>query len=216
MSYNLMLELLQATGETLFMVIFSGCIATFLGLPLAVLLYSTRPGSLLAHALGYRLISMLINVFRSVPFIILMIAIIPLTRLITGTSIGTLAAVVPLSIAATPFIARVVEAALLEVPESLIETGQILGATRTQIIWKILLPEALPGILNALTVTLITLIGYSAMAGAIGAGGLGNLAINYGYQRFDMPVMMWTIVILIIMVQAFQMLGDQLVEYFNH
>ncbi len=216
MSPTLLNELLQASIETIWMVVFSGLIAALLGIPVAVLLLTTRPGGLLQNAMVYRGLSLLVNIARSIPFIILMIAIIPMTRFLVGTSIGTAAAIVPLSLAAIPFVARVVEGALLEVPSGLQETGMVFGASVWQIIYKIILPEALPGIINALTITMITLVGYSAMAGAVGAGGLGNLAINYGYQRFDIQVMIWTIVVLVVMVQIIQMIGDRLARYFQH
>lgn len=216
MSPTLFAELCQATLETLQMVFFSGLFAGLFGIPIAVLLLITRRDGLLSQPLAYRCLSLIVNIARSIPFIILMIAIIPLTRFITGTSIGTTAAIVPLTLAAIPFVARVVEGALLEIPAGLQETGIVFGASVWQIITKIILPEALPGIINALTITMITLVGYSAMAGAVGAGGLGNLAINYGYQRFDIQVMIWTIVVLVLMVQLIQMMGDYLARIFQH
>ena len=157
-----------------------------------------------------------INALRSVPFIILLVAIIPFTRLVVGTSIGTAAAVVPLTLAVAPFIARIVETSLREVDKGLIEAAQSMGATNLQIVMKILLPEAMPGIVSGLTISIIALIGYSAMAGAIGGGGLGDLGIRYGYQRF-MPEVMWTVVlILIVLVQGIQMIGDWIVRQISH
>ena len=157
-----------------------------------------------------------INALRSVPFIILLVAIIPFTRLVVGTSIGTAAAVVPLTLAVAPFIARIVETSLREVDKGLIEAAQSMGATNLQIVTKILLPEAMPGIVSGLTISIIALIGYSAMAGAIGGGGLGDLGIRYGYQRF-MPEVMWTVVlILIVLVQGIQMIGDWIVRKISH
>ena len=157
-----------------------------------------------------------INALRSVPFIILLVAIIPFTRLVVGTSIGTAAAVVPLTLAVAPFIARIVETSLREIDKGLIEAAQSMGATNLQIVTKILLPEAMPGIVSGLTISIIALIGYSAMAGAIGGGGLGDLGIRYGYQRF-MPEVMWTVVlILIVLVQGIQMIGDWIVRKISH
>jgi len=210
MVYNL----LSATGETLYMVIISTIIAIILGLPLGTLLYSSkniRPNPKLHKAL-----SALINIFRSIPFIILLVAIIPFTRLIIGTSIGINAAIVPLSIGAAPFFARLVDNVYQSLSKGLIETGYSMGASTGQIILHILLPEAKPGLIHAITVTAITLVNYSAMAGTVGAGGLGTLAINYGYQRFDAGIMIATVIILIVMVQLIQMFGDYLAKRFLH
>jgi D-methionine transport system permease protein len=199
-------DLLSATGETLYMVFFSTLFAIILGLPFGVLLFSST--RIKANPKLNKILSALINVLRSVPFIILLVAIIPLTRLIVGTSIGINAAIVPLTIGATPFFARLVDNALQALPLGLIETGYSMGASTRQIIQYIILPEAKPGIIHAITVTAITLINYSAMAGAVGAGGLGTLAINYGYQRFNAGVMLSTVIVLIILVQLVQMVGD--------
>jgi D-methionine transport system permease protein len=157
-----------------------------------------------------------VNAVRSTPFIILLVAVIPLTRLVVGTSIGTAAAVVPLTIAAAPFIARLVETALREVDRGLIETAEALGATTHQIVFKVLLPEALPGIVAGLTITFVSLVGYSAMAGAIGGGGLGDLGIRYGYQRFLPEVMLAVVAVLVVFVQLVQSLGDWLVRRLSH
>lgn len=192
------------------MVILSSVIATLVGLPLGIILYSTRKNNILANPVIHKTLEYIVNITRSIPFIILMIAIIPFTRWVVGTSIGTNAAIVSLSIAAMPFIARVVENAVLEVNKGLIEAAEALGATSWQIITKVLIPEALPGIINGLTLTVVSLVGYSAMAGAVGGGGLGDLAIRYGYQRFDVKVMVITIVIMVILVQAIQFFGDKL------
>ncbi|MFO1257470.1 MAG: methionine ABC transporter permease [Gammaproteobacteria bacterium] len=205
-------NLFQAFLETIAMVLASSLAAVILGLPLGVAIFATKPKQFWENKLIHFSLSFLVNIGRSIPFIILMIAIIPLTRLITGTSIGMVAAMVPLSLAATPFFARIVELALLEVPYGLIETGYALGATPLQIISKILIPESLASILAGLTLTIINLIGYSAMAGAIGGGGLGTLAYNYGYLRFDTPLMLSTLVILIILVQIIQGIGDYAVN----
>lgn len=212
-----MLELiLEATLDTLYMVGISGVIAALLGVPLGVLLYVTRPGQILARPLLNQVLGMTTNVGRSVPFIILMVAIIPFTRVIVGTSIGTNAAIVPLTVAAIPFVARLVEGSLNEIPPGLVEAAQSMGATPYQIITKVLLPEARGGIITGLTITVVTLVSYSAMAGAVGGGGLGDLGIRYGYNRFDPLVMLITVAILVVMVQGFQSLGDALVRRANH
>ncbi|MDF2868027.1 MAG: ABC-type transporter, integral rane subunit [Gammaproteobacteria bacterium] len=208
MSIELIEQLLLALWETIYMVALSSSLATFIGAPLGIILFTTRQHNILAHPLLNKALAMIINGLRSIPFIILLVAIIPLTRLLVGTSIGTNAAIVPLTMGAIPFIARIVENALSEVSQGLVEAGLAMGATPLQIIRKILLPEAMPGIVNGLTITIISLIGYSAMAGAVGGGGLGDLAIRYGYQRFEMNIMLVTIAILIILVQLLQMLGD--------
>ena len=214
MSFPMTYDLLVATSETLYMVITSTVFAVLLGLPLGTMLYSShyiKPKPKLHKAL-----SALVNMARSIPFIILMVAIIPFTRLLVGTSIGMNAAIVPLTLGATPFFARLVDNVYKGLPRGLIETGYSMGATTRQIILHILLPEARPALIHAITVTAITLINYSAMAGTVGAGGLGTLAINYGYQRFDAGVMIATVIVLIIIVQLTQMLGDFLAKRFLH
>ncbi|MBB3188911.1 methionine ABC transporter permease [Halomonas cerina] len=208
--------ILEATLDTLYMVAISGVIAALFGIPLGVLLYVTRPQQILAQPVANRLLGVITNIGRSIPFIILMVAIIPFTRMLVGTSIGTNAAAVPLTIAAIPFIARLVEGALNEINPGLVEAAQSMGATPWQIITKVLLPEARGGIFTALTVTVVTLISYSAMAGAVGGGGLGDLGIRYGYNRFSPTVMLITVVILVVMVQGFQSLGDYLVRKSDH
>lgn len=208
--------LLSATLATLYMVFLSGFIATLLGFPLGILLYVTRKGNFMEHSHGYQLLNFAINMMRSIPFIILMIAVIPFTRLIIGTSIGINAAVVPLSLAAIPFVARVTENALLEVNKGLIEAAISMGASPWQIIKKVLIPEALPGMINGLTLTMISLVGFSAMAGVVGGGGLGDIAIRYGYQRFDTQMMMVTILIMIALVQIVQWVGDRVAKRFTH
>ncbi|MEQ8286864.1 methionine ABC transporter permease [Thalassospira sp.] len=202
--------LLQATWETLYMVGVSLFLATALGLPLGVLLATSGRGELLEAPLFQKVIGPIVNATRSVPFIILAVAIIPFTRLIVGTSIGTSAAIVPLTVAAIPFIARIIEGAIREVDSGLIEAAQAMGARPLQVVSKVLLPEALPGIIHGLTLTAVTLIGYSAMVGAVGAGGLGDLGIRYGYQRFRPDVMALVVITLIVVVQTVQMLGDRL------
>lgn len=215
MQSNFISLLTQGTVETLYMVGLSGLIATIFGLPLGILLFTTRRGGILQNTIYNKSLSSIVNVIRSIPFIILLIALIPFTRLIIGTSIGTNAAIIPLSIAAIPFVARIVESALVKVGDGLIEAGLAMGATPFQIIRRIMIPEALPLIVYGITTTLISLIGYSAMAGAVGGGGLGSVAINYGYQRFDLPVMLGTIVILIILVYAIQYAGDLIAKKFT-
>ncbi|GAB3339707.1 MULTISPECIES: methionine ABC transporter permease [Chromohalobacter] len=212
-----MLELiLEATLDTLYMVALAGAVSAVIGIPLGVLLYVTRPGQILAQPVAQRVLGVVTNIGRSIPFIILMVAIIPFTRLIVGSSIGTNAAIVPLIIAAIPFVARLVEGALNEIPPGLIEAAQAMGATPLQIITKVLLPEAKGGIINGLTITVVTLVSYSAMAGAVGGGGLGDLGIRYGYNRFEPLIMLITVAILVVMVQGFQSLGDRLVRKADH
>ncbi|WP_064572963.1 methionine ABC transporter permease [Cupriavidus gilardii] len=203
-------------GETLVMVGISGVIGALLGVPLGVVLHLTDRGGPLAHPLFNRLIGVIVNAVRSIPFIILLVVVIPFTRFLAGSSIGTAAAVVPLTIAAIPFIARLVESALREVDKGLVEAAQSMGASTRQIVWKVLLPEAMPGIVAGLTITFVSLVGYSAMAGAIGGGGLGDLGIRYGYQRYITEVMVAVVLILIVLVQAVQSFGDWLVRRISH
>ena len=212
-----MLDLFASSlWETLIMVGISGLVGGLLGVPLGVFLRLTDDGGVLENSPVNKLVGWLVNAVRSTPFIILLVAIIPFTRLITGSSIGTAAAVVPLTIAAAPFVARLVEAALREVDHGLVEAAQAMGATTSQIVWKVLLPEALPGIVAGLTITLVSLTGYSAMAGAIGGGGLGDLGIRYGYQRFLPEIMLAVVLVLIFFVQAVQSLGDWAVRKLSH
>lgn len=206
----------QSFWETLVMVGISGVVGALAGLPLGVLLFLTDRGGVLQSVAANRVMGLTVNAVRSTPFIILLVAVIPLTRVIVGTSIGTAAAVVPLTIACAPFFARLVETALREVDRGLIETAEALGATTRQIVFKVLLPEALPGIVAGLTITFVSLVGYSAMAGAIGGGGLGDLGIRYGYQRFLPEVMVAVVVILIVFVQLVQSFGDWLVRRLSH
>ena len=204
--------LLRSIWETVLMTAASGLISLVFGLPLGLALISTERGGIAESLWVNRVLGAIINGFRSVPFIILLVALIPLTRLIVGTSIGTWAAIVPLSIAATPYYARIAEVSLREVDHGLIEAARAMGGNRWTIIREVLVPEALPGIVAGFTVTLVTLIGASAMAGAIGAGGLGDLAIRYGYQRFETSVMVAVVVVLIILVCGIQWAGDRLVK----
>ncbi|MCG6201529.1 methionine ABC transporter permease [Psychromonas antarctica] len=208
--------LVEALGQTFTMVFASGFIGFIFGIPLGVILHLSKESGLLENRSVNKSVGIVVNIGRSVPFIILLVAIIPFTRFMVGSSIGTAAAIVPLTIAAIPFIARLVEGALLEVPSGLVEAAQAMGAKPRQIISKVLLPEALPGIINAVTITLVTLVGYSAMAGTVGGGGLGDVGIRYGYQRFDGTVMLITVVILVIFVQIIQSVGDHLVKRVDH
>jgi len=216
MSTELLQLLLESFWETLGMVGAAAVIAALLGIPLGVLLVVTERGGLLPTVWLNRSLGTVVNATRSTPFIILLVALIPFTRLIVGTSIGTLAAIVPLSIAAIPFVGRLVENALREVDAGLIEAAQAMGATPLQIILKVLIPEALPSIIAGLTITIVSLIGYSAMAGAVGGGGLGDLGIRYGYQRFLPDVMAAVVLVLIALVQVIQFAGDRLARHFNH
>ncbi len=208
--------LLLSFEETLLMVGVSGVLGALLGVPLGVLLYLSARGGVLPNVLLNRVIGLTVNAVRSTPFIILLVAVIPVTRLLVGSSIGTMAAIVPLTVAAAPFVARLVEVALREVDAGLIEAAQAMGASTWQIICKVLLPEALPGIVAGLTVTFVSLVGYSAMAGAVGGGGLGDVGIRYGYQRFLPEVMLAVVLILVVFVQLVQSFGDWLVRRLSH
>lgn len=215
MSADLLALLMKALGETLRMVAVSMIAATLLGIPLGVLLLTTAKHQILECLPLNRVLAAVINAVRSVPFIILMVAIIPFTRLVAGTSIGTTAAMVPLTIAAIPFIGRQVETSLREVPYGIVEAALAMGASPMQIIRRVYLPEAMPGIVAQLTTVLIALVGASAMAGAIGGGGLGDLAIRFGYQRFRPEVMLATIVVLVVLVQLIQFGGNWLAKRLN-
>jgi D-methionine transport system permease protein len=211
-----MIRLIAAsTGETLYMVAVAALIATLLGLPLGVFLATSGRGELFAAPWANRVLGAVVNATRSTPFIILVVAIIPFTRLIAGTSIGTSAAVVPLTVAATPFIARLIEGAIREVDQGLIEAARAFGASPLQIVRKVLIPEALPGIVLGLTLAIVSLLGFSAMVGAVGGGGLGDLGIRYGYQRFMPEMMLAVVVVLIVLVQAVQSIGDRLARRLN-
>lgn len=202
----------KALSETIYMVVVSMAIASAIGVPLGVLLHTTSKGQILENVVLNQTVGSIVNAVRSIPFIILMVAIIPLTRFLVGSAIGTTAAIVPLVIASIPFIGRQVETSLKEVPAGLVEAAQAMGATPFQIISKVLLPEAMPGIVAQLTTVIIALVGESAMAGAIGGGGLGDLAIRYGYQRFRPEVMLATVVVLIVLVQLVQFVGNTLAK----
>nr|WP_233507929.1 methionine ABC transporter permease [Spongiactinospora gelatinilytica] len=209
MNFEELLPILaQSTGETLQMVAMATLLTAVFGLPLGVLLVTADRGGLTPAPAFKAVLGAVVNIGRSLPFIVLMVAVIPFTRLVTGTTIGTVAAVVPLTLGAVPFFARLVETALRGVDREVVEAAQAMGARRLAIVGKVLLPESLPGLVAGLTVTIVALIGYSAMAGAIGGGGLGDLAVRYGYQRFDTGVMIITVVLLIVIVQFVQSLGD--------
>ncbi|WP_424812314.1 methionine ABC transporter permease [Roseococcus sp. YIM B11640] len=208
--------LLEAFWQTLIMVGASAAIAVAIGLPIALLLHVTSDDGLSPKRWLNRPLGLVVNAARSTPFIILMVAIVPFTRFVAGTSIGTGAAVVPLALAATAFLARLFENALREVDKGIIEASRAMGATRLQIVTKVLVPEALPGIIAATTVALVSLVGFSAMAGAVGGGGLGDLGIRFGYQRFMPEVMATVVIILILFVQGLQSLGDWLVRRVSH
>lgn len=199
---------LTASVETFQMVIVSTVLSIMFGLPMGIILVVTEKDGLRPSLLLNKIIGFFVNVFRSIPFIILLVVLLPVTKIIIGTRIGTEAAMVPLTIAAIPFVARIIETSLKEIDKGVLEAARAMGASPGQIIRKVFLPEAMPGILLGITITFVSLIGYSAMAGAVGGGGLGDLAIREGYQRNNMPVAWITVVILVIMVQLFQSCGD--------
>lgn len=207
--------LLKSLAETLYMLSVSAIIAAVIGIPLGILLVVTEKNNILSCPMMNKPLAFVINMIRSIPFIILMVAIIPLTRIIAGTSIGTTAAIVPLTLAAIPYTARMVETSIREIPSGLIEAAESMGASPLQIIYKVLIPEALPAVIQNMTVVIVSLIGSSAMAGTIGGGGLGDLAIRYGYQRFQADMMIATIVVLIIIVQVIQWVGNNLSKKTN-
>ncbi|MDR3071602.1 MAG: ABC transporter permease [Endomicrobium sp.] len=210
--FNTLQMLIEPTLETICMTIVSTIFALILGFPVGTLLCVTSAGNLIPNATLNSVLGRVVNVLRSFPFIILMIVIFPLSRLIVGTSIGTAATIVSLSFAATPFIARIIESALKETSSELIQAAKAMGSTNAQIVFKVIIPESCPAIVSGITLMIITIIGYSAMAGAIGGGGLGDLAIRYGYQRFRMDIMIWAVSIIVIMVELVQFLGDKIVD----
>lgn len=215
MSPELIRIIIEATIDTLTMVAVAGLLGTAFGVPLGVFLATSRKGELFAAPLFNAALGFVVNVTRSTPFIILVVAIVPFTRLVAGTSIGTTAAIVPLTVAATPFIARIVEGAIREVDHGLIEAARAMGASPLQIVGKVLLPEALPAIVLGLTLAAVSLLGFSAMVGAVGGGGLGDLGIRYGYQRFMPEVMAIVVAVLVLLVQSTQTLGDNLARKLN-
>lgn len=205
---DIKLVLLEALMETLIMVIASTLFAVAIGMILAIILVLTDKEGPKPNKFIYKTLDMIINTLRSFPFVILMVVVVPITRGIVGKSIGTVAAIVPLTIAAAPFVARIIEGSLKEIDKGIIEAAKSLGATKTQIIFKIMLNEALPSIISGLTLTIISIIGYSAMAGSIGGGGLGAAAITYGYNRFNTEFMIYTVIVLIVLVQLIQTIGN--------
>ncbi|WP_278538878.1 methionine ABC transporter permease [Fusobacterium varium] len=203
--------ILDSTLETLYMVFFSTLFSLVMGFPIGILLVITKEGNILEKPKLNKVLEMIINTLRSFPFIILMICLFPLSRIIVGTTIGSTAAIVPLSISAAPFVARMIEGALNEVDKGLIEASSSMGASNSTIILKVMIPETMPHIIHGITVTVISLIGFSAMAGTIGAGGLGDLAIRFGYQRFKTDIMIYSVIVIILLVQVLQSFGNYLV-----
>lgn len=211
---ELLILISTATGQTLSMVFFSTIFSLLMGLPLGILLCVTDPQTgIMPKPILYQVLTRIVNVLRSFPFIILMILLFPLSRIIIGTSIGTKATIVPLSIAAAPFVARIIETSLKEVDPGVIQAAKAMGSTNFQIIFKVLLPEVMPSLVSGVTLTIINLIGYSAMAGAIGGGGLGDLAIRYGYQRFRTDVMIGSVIVILVLVELIQIIGSKLSGY---
>ncbi|SCY69887.1 methionine ABC transporter permease [Alkaliphilus peptidifermentans] len=209
-------DLMKALKDTLLMVLISGTIASAIGIPLGITLVVTREGNLLENKLIYFILGKFVNVFRALPFVILLTAIIPITRFIAGTTIGLKGAVVPLIFAATPFVARQVESALLEIDPGVIEAAKAMGSSPLEIIYRVLLIEGLPGIVYALTITIVSLIGFSAVAGTVGGGGLGDFAIRYGYQYFRTDIMIVTTILLLLIVNIVQSLGEYLLKRLSH
>ncbi len=216
MSESMISLLVNGLWETIVMTFVSGFFGFLLGLPAGVLLFLTRKGQVLENRVINRLLSAIVNIFRSIPFIILIVWMIPFTRALVGTSIGVQAALVPLSIGAAPFIARMVENSLVEIPNGLIEAARAMGARPLQIVFKVLIPEALPSIISAASITLITLVGYSAMGGAVGAGGLGQIGYQYGYVGYDVVVMNTVLVLLVALVFLIQISGEFIAKKADH
>lgn len=216
MSSEMIDLLLKGTGETIVMTLVSGFFSFLLGLPLGVWLYITRKGKIKENLLLHNILSTVVNIFRAIPFIILIVWMIPFTRALVGTSIGVLAALVPLSIGAAPFVARMIENSLIDVPGGLIEASRSMGATPFQIVKRVLLPEALPSIVNCVSITLIMLVGYSAMGGAVGAGGLGQIGYQYGYVGYNLEIMNIVLALLVILVFIIQYTGNYISKKFDH
>ena len=204
--------LLPAFNQTIYMVVFSVIFSLIIGVPIGILLYITKPSNILPMKKLNKILDLLVNIGRSFPFIILMILVLPISRFIVGTTIGSTASIVPLSISAAPFVARIIEGAINEVDHGVIEASISLGASKFEIITKVLIPEALPSLVHGITLTIINLIGYSAMAGAIGGGGLGDVAIRYGYQRFQVDIMIISVISIILLVQIVQFTGNTIVS----
>ncbi|MDF2880273.1 MAG: binding-protein-dependent transport system inner rane component [Clostridiaceae bacterium] len=209
-------DMIKALWETIGMVLISGSISTLIGIPIGVILVVTRPDNILENSAIYNVVGKTINIFRSIPFVILLAAIIPFTRLVVGTTIGMKGALVPLVIGSVPFVARQIESALLDIDKGVIEAAQAMGSSSFEIIYRVLLKEGLPGIVYALTITTVSLIGFSAVAGTVGGGGLGDFAIRYGYQYFKTDVMVATILILLVLVTAIQSFGEFLLKRLKH
>lgn len=216
MSSEIIDLLIKGTWETIIMTFVSGFFSFLLGLPLGVLLYITRKGEIKENVILHNVLSMIVNIFRAIPFIILIVWMIPFTRTLVGTSIGVLAALVPLSIGAAPFVARMIENSLIDVPSGLVEASRSMGATPFQIVKKVLLPEALPSIVNCISITLIMLIGYSAMGGAVGAGGLGQIGYQYGYVGYDLKIMNIVLLLLVALVFIIQYIGNYISKKCDH
>ncbi|MEC0131050.1 ABC transporter permease [Paenibacillus odorifer] len=208
-------EMIDATVATIKMIFFSGLFTIILGLPLGILLYLWGKSNSIVIRVTYSVLSLLVNILRSVPFIILMVALIPFSKAVVGTSIGVLGTIPPLVIGAAPFFARLVETSLREVDRGVIEAAQGMGASTNQIVMRVLLPEARPGLLAGVTITLVTLVSYTAMAGMVGGGGLGDLAIRYGYHRYETEIMIVSILFIVVLVQLLQMAGDRLVKHYT-
>lgn len=213
---NLYPDMIKALFETLYMVFISGIVSTIIGFIIGIVLIITRQDGLLENILINNILSKTMNILRSIPFIILLAAIVPLTRFITGTTIGTTGALVPLVFGSTPFVARQIESVFLDIDKGIIEAAQSMGSNPFEIIYRVMIPEALPGIIYAITITTVSLIGLSAMAGTVGGGGLGDFAIRYGYQYFQTDVMVVTIIILLLLVNFIQSLGDLLLNKLKH
>lgn len=213
--HNLFELLTPSIIQTIYMVLVSTLAALIIGFPMGILLILTEENGLIENKFIYRILDYIVNISRSIPFIILMILVFPLSRLVVGTTIGTTASIVPLSIAAAPFVARLIEGSLKEVDKGIIEAAIAMGSTPMQIVTRILIPEALPSLVSNITITLINLIGYSAMAGAIGGGGLGDLAIRYGFYRFQTDIMLASVVVIVLLVQSIQYSGNKTVQILN-
>lgn len=216
MSFSQIQQLLtQGLVESLYMLIATTVLSYALGLPLGILLFHSSPDGLKPQSFLYKVLSLVVNILRSVPFLILMVYVIPLTRAIAGTSIGPTAAVIPLTLSAFPFVGRLVESSLREVPRGIIDAARSMGASDKQILWDVLLSEAKPSIMSGGIIAAVNIISYSAMAGFIGGGGLGSIAINYGYNRYNTQVMTWTVILIVILVQLIEGLGHRLLKKIN-
>lgn len=207
--------ILPAFNETVYMVFFSSLFSIIIGLVIGIVLYVTDKGNILENSYINKIVGTIVNIGRSVPFVIMMIAVFPLSKFIVGTSIGSTASIVPLTVAAAPFVARVIETSLKELDKGIIEASISMGASETQIITKVMLPETAPSIIAGITITIINIIGYSAMAGTIGGGGLGDVAVRYGYERFRTDILIISVIIMVVMVQVIQCIGNFFANKFN-